>query len=172
MFRPVVGQACIQVRQGPTKVHWGRGEMPSFVRCCVQERTRRARSDRSAIPAPSRALRARSSVLDCIRCRVRDGGEGGRRAEGRQRRRAYDRGPRRSLRATDPEVPPVTVQQTDIATLRMVIGGETVDASDGQRFDVVNPATGKVIATAPQGGKADVDKAVAAAQAAFEAPKG
>lgn len=66
----------------------------------------------------------------------------------------------------------MTVQQTDIATLRMVIGGETVDAADGQRFDVVNPATGSVIATAPQGGKADVDKAVAAAQAAFDAPKG
>jgi betaine-aldehyde dehydrogenase len=61
---------------------------------------------------------------------------------------------------------------TDMTTLRMVIGGETVDAADGQTFEVVNPATGKVIATAPQGGKVDVDKAVAAAQAAFEAPKG
>jgi len=67
---------------------------------------------------------------------------------------------------------PVTLQQTDIATLRMVIGGETVDALDGQSFEVVNPADGAVIATAPQGGKADVDRAVAAAQAAFEAPKG
>jgi len=61
---------------------------------------------------------------------------------------------------------------TEMATLRMVIGGETVDAADGQTFEVVNPATGKSIATAPQGGKMDVDKAVAAAQAAFEAPKG
>jgi betaine-aldehyde dehydrogenase len=61
---------------------------------------------------------------------------------------------------------------TEVSTLRMVIGGETVDASDGQTFEVTNPATGKVIATAPQGGKVDVDKAVAAAQAAFEAPKG
>jgi betaine-aldehyde dehydrogenase len=61
---------------------------------------------------------------------------------------------------------------TEMATLRMVIGGETVDAADGQTFEVVNPATGKAIATAPQGGKVDVDKAVAAAQAAFEAPKG
>ena len=61
---------------------------------------------------------------------------------------------------------------SETATLRMVIGGETVDAADGQTFDVVNPATGAVIATAPQGGKVDVDKAVAAAQAAFEAPKG
>jgi betaine-aldehyde dehydrogenase len=61
---------------------------------------------------------------------------------------------------------------TDITTLQMVIGGETVDAADGQTFEVVNPATGKVIATAPLGGKVDVDNAVAAAQAAFEAPKG
>jgi betaine-aldehyde dehydrogenase len=59
-----------------------------------------------------------------------------------------------------------------MTTLKMVIGGETVDASDGQTFEVVNPATGMSIATAPQGGKVDVDKAVAAAQAAFEAPKG
>jgi betaine-aldehyde dehydrogenase len=61
---------------------------------------------------------------------------------------------------------------TEMSALRMVIGGETVDAADGQTFEVVNPATGKTIATAPQGGKVDVDKAVAAAQAAFEAPNG
>src|SRR3989304_1669248 len=61
---------------------------------------------------------------------------------------------------------------TDMATPRMVIGGVSVHAADGQTFDVVDPATGSVIATAPQGGKVDVDKAVAAAQAAFEHPKG
>jgi betaine-aldehyde dehydrogenase len=55
---------------------------------------------------------------------------------------------------------------------RMIIGGETVDAVDGQTFEVGNPATGKVIATAPLGGRADVDRAVAAAQAAFEERKG
>ena len=54
----------------------------------------------------------------------------------------------------------------------MVIGGETVDAADGQTFEVVNPATGGSIATAPLGGKADVDRAVEAAQKAFEEPKG
>jgi betaine-aldehyde dehydrogenase len=54
----------------------------------------------------------------------------------------------------------------------MVIGGETVDALDGQTFDVVNPATGSVIATAPLGGREDVDRAVAAAQKAFEDRKG
>ena len=65
-----------------------------------------------------------------------------------------------------------TTAAADLATLKMVIGGETVDAADGQRFEITDPAHGKVIATAPQGGKADVDKAVAAAQAAFDAPKG
>src|SRR5438552_4524726 len=54
----------------------------------------------------------------------------------------------------------------------MVIGGEQVDASDGQTFEVVNPANGKVIATAPLGGKPDVDKAVAAARKALDDPKG
>src|ERR1700675_4696066 len=55
---------------------------------------------------------------------------------------------------------------------RMMIGGEQVDAADGQTFDVVNPAAGKVIATAPLGGREDVDRAVAAAQKAFADPKG
>jgi betaine-aldehyde dehydrogenase len=63
-------------------------------------------------------------------------------------------------------------QAAGTSTLRMVIGGETVDAADGQTFEVVNPATGASIATAPLGGKADVDRAVEAAQAAFDAPKG
>ena len=59
-----------------------------------------------------------------------------------------------------------------LTTARMVIGGESVDAADGQSFEVVNPATGKTIATAPLGGREDVDRAVAAAQKAFEDRKG
>jgi acyl-CoA reductase-like NAD-dependent aldehyde dehydrogenase len=55
---------------------------------------------------------------------------------------------------------------------RMMIGGEQVEAADGQTFDVVNPATGSVIATAPLGGREDVDRAVAAARKAFDDPKG
>jgi acyl-CoA reductase-like NAD-dependent aldehyde dehydrogenase len=54
----------------------------------------------------------------------------------------------------------------------MVIGGESIDAADGQTFDVINPATGKVVARAPLGGREDVDRAVAAAQKAFEDRKG
>ncbi len=53
-------------------------------------------------------------------------------------------------------------------TARMMIGGESVDAADGGTFEVVNPATGKVIATAPLGGREDVDRAVAAARKAFD----
>ena len=65
-------------------------------------------------------------------------------------------------------------RSSDEAPIRaqMVIGGESVDAADGQTFDVVNPATGKVIATAPLGGPADVDRAVEAARRAFDDRKG
>jgi betaine-aldehyde dehydrogenase len=59
-----------------------------------------------------------------------------------------------------------------ISALKMVIGGETVDAADGQTFEIVNPATARVIATAPMGGKVDVDRAVEAARTAFDDPKG
>jgi betaine-aldehyde dehydrogenase len=54
----------------------------------------------------------------------------------------------------------------------MFVGGESVDAADGQTFEITNPATGSVIATAPLGGREDVDRAVAAAQKAFEDRKG
>ena len=51
---------------------------------------------------------------------------------------------------------------------QMFINGEHVDALDGQTFEVSNPATGKVIARVPLGGKQDVDRAVEAAQKALE----
>jgi acyl-CoA reductase-like NAD-dependent aldehyde dehydrogenase len=54
--------------------------------------------------------------------------------------------------------------------VRMIVGGEAVDALDGRTGEVVNPATGEVIARVPLGGPADVDRAVAAARAAFEGP--
>src|SRR6188472_3785568 len=59
---------------------------------------------------------------------------------------------------------------TEVRQAKMIIGGEQVDAADGQTFDVINPATGEVIATAPLGGAEDVDRAVKAAQAAFDGP--
>jgi betaine-aldehyde dehydrogenase len=52
--------------------------------------------------------------------------------------------------------------------LAMIIGGEQVAAADGGTFDVVSPVTGQVIARVPKGGPEDVDRAVAAAQRAFD----
>jgi acyl-CoA reductase-like NAD-dependent aldehyde dehydrogenase len=57
-----------------------------------------------------------------------------------------------------------------VRDVKMFIGGEQVEAADGQTFDVTNPATGQVIARVPLGGKEDVDRAVQAAQKAFEGP--
>ena len=65
-----------------------------------------------------------------------------------------------------------TDTRADVRATQMVIGGESVDAADGQTFDVVDPATGTVIATAPLGGPEDVDRAVAAAQARVRRPQG
>ena len=53
---------------------------------------------------------------------------------------------------------------------RLLIGGEWVEALSGRTFDTVNPSTGKVIAQLAEGGAEDVDRAVAAARAAFEGP--
>jgi len=61
---------------------------------------------------------------------------------------------------------------TTIRDVQMVIGGQSVPAADGQTFEVMNPATGQVMARAPLGGKEDVDRAVKAARDAFDDPKG
>jgi 1-pyrroline dehydrogenase len=51
---------------------------------------------------------------------------------------------------------------------QMFIDGEWVNSSDGQTRDVINPATGEVLATVQEGTKEDADRAVAAAKRAFE----
>ena len=58
--------------------------------------------------------------------------------------------------------------ESPVREAKMLIGGEQVDALDGQTFEVTNPATGKVFARVPLGGKRDVDRAVEAAQKAFD----
>jgi acyl-CoA reductase-like NAD-dependent aldehyde dehydrogenase len=52
--------------------------------------------------------------------------------------------------------------------LQNFIDGAWSDAADGERFDVFNPATGEVIATAPNSKQADVDRAVTAARRTFD----
>ncbi|MGP3562170.1 aldehyde dehydrogenase family protein [Geobacillus sp. BK01] len=48
------------------------------------------------------------------------------------------------------------------------IGGEWQPAADGAMFDVIDPAAGRVTARVANAGEADVDKAVAIAQEAFD----
>lgn len=47
-----------------------------------------------------------------------------------------------------------------------VVGGEFVEAVQGGTREVLNPATGEVIETVPEGSEADVERAVGAAEAA------
>jgi aminobutyraldehyde dehydrogenase len=51
---------------------------------------------------------------------------------------------------------------------KMFIGGEFVDSSSGETMEVLNPATGEVIAEVPRGTAEDVERAVAAAQTAWD----
>ena len=52
--------------------------------------------------------------------------------------------------------------------LQNFIDGKWVDARDGERFDVFDPATGEVIATAPDSQAVDVEVAVDAARRTFD----
>ena len=51
---------------------------------------------------------------------------------------------------------------------RMLIDGRWVEAQSGKAFDVYDPTVGQVITSVPEGDAADVDRAVAAANLAFE----
>jgi len=53
-------------------------------------------------------------------------------------------------------------------TFLNVVNGERVPAASGETYEVVDPSTGEVYAAAPLSGPADVDRAYAAAEAAFE----
>jgi acyl-CoA reductase-like NAD-dependent aldehyde dehydrogenase len=66
---------------------------------------------------------------------------------------------------------------TDTATETLVqfdllIGGESSSAASGLTYDSVDPFTGRPWARVPDGGAADVDRAVAAARAALNGPWG
>ena len=53
-----------------------------------------------------------------------------------------------------------------VTAYQMLIDGQWVDASDGARYDSVDPATGDVWASMPEATSDDVDRAVRAAEAA------
>ncbi|MFI5043013.1 MAG: aldehyde dehydrogenase family protein, partial [Acidimicrobiales bacterium] len=52
--------------------------------------------------------------------------------------------------------------------VRMLIGGELVEAESGKRFDNVNPATEEVLGQVADGSAADMRRAIAAARRAFD----
>ena len=53
-------------------------------------------------------------------------------------------------------------------TRQMLINGKWVNAASGKFFPTYNPATGEVLAQVAEGDKEDIDRAVAAARAAFD----
>jgi betaine-aldehyde dehydrogenase len=57
---------------------------------------------------------------------------------------------------------------TAVLHRQMFIGGEWVDATDGETQPVINPAAGEVVAEVPKATAEDVNRAVAAAKKAFE----
>ncbi|MEO6387457.1 MAG: aldehyde dehydrogenase [Croceibacterium sp.] len=58
----------------------------------------------------------------------------------------------------------VTIQHPD----KLFIGGEWVAASSGKQIEIVNPNSEEVVARVAEAGKDDMDRAVAAARAAFD----
>ncbi|MEP6526472.1 MAG: aldehyde dehydrogenase family protein, partial [Nocardioidaceae bacterium] len=57
---------------------------------------------------------------------------------------------------------------SDLRVLRNFINGESVEPADGRTSEVVNPVNGKAYATAPVSRAEDVDRAIQAADKAFE----
>src|SRR5262245_1244414 len=58
--------------------------------------------------------------------------------------------------------------QTEVKTYQMYINGEWVDSKSAKTFPVYDPASEEVIAQVPDASSDDVNRAVAAAKAAFD----
>lgn len=57
---------------------------------------------------------------------------------------------------------------TDVKDFGLLIGGKEGPSSDGRSFNSINPANGEIASAHALAGRADVDRAVKAARAAFE----
>ncbi|MDF2442275.1 MAG: aldehyde dehydrogenase [Subtercola sp.] len=64
----------------------------------------------------------------------------------------------------------VPLMPVDGSFRKMLIGGQWVESASGRTMETRNPATGELLATVPRGDSVDIDRAVAAARAAFEGP--
>ena len=58
--------------------------------------------------------------------------------------------------------------KTDVRTYQMYINGEFVESAGKKMFDVYDPSTEEILAQVPDAQSEDVNRAVAAAKAAFE----
>src|SRR5262245_12658772 len=60
-----------------------------------------------------------------------------------------------------------TREQDAVSEFRLLIGGKLVEGAG--TLDVINPATGRILTTAPRADRGQLEQAVAAAKAAFPA---
>src|SRR5215467_7476143 len=56
----------------------------------------------------------------------------------------------------------------NISATKLLINGKWVDSVSGKKFPTINPSTGEIVTQVAEADAADVDKAVAAARAAFD----
>ena len=61
---------------------------------------------------------------------------------------------------------PPALQDADLVRDRGLVDGAWIEADDGRRFDVRDPATGEVVGSVPRMGVAETRRAIAAAEAA------
>src|ERR1700755_2904226 len=61
-----------------------------------------------------------------------------------------------------------TTAATEVATVKLLIGGKFVESRTKEWRDIVNPATQQVLAKVPFATQAEVDAAVASAKEAFK----
>lgn len=65
------------------------------------------------------------------------------------------------------ELTELPLKDPDLLRQAMLIDGQWVQADSGQTIDVINPATGELIARVPNGGAAETQRAIAAAERAM-----
>jgi hypothetical protein len=172
-------------RHGSAYVYRPDGRQP--VRSSVRERAFEPRQRGTAGSRPPTA----ELLLSLARARLLGGNDARRRSGPRltrapvrrargipTRRRGADR--RSSGSASDTVIGRISgtsggadmATSVEVGSLRNFIDGEQVEAAEGRTDEVLNPATGEVIAQAPSSSGEDVDRAVTAARRAFGAWSG
>src|SRR5688572_19188180 len=68
--------------------------------------------------------------------------------------------------ATTAELANGSISRTSAIHLQMYINGRWVNSESEKTFEAINPATGQVIATLPEGTREDAQRAIQAANAA------